>query len=170
MTFSKIVREHGCKIGAEVGVAYAGHATYLLSTCPSLELLYGIDPYHSYRENFRLEYFEKLYAYILDRTRVYGTRYRHIRKWSADGAADVPDNSLDFVFIDANHNYAYVLEDIKLWTPKVKAGGIVGGHDYNENLYPGTISAVSEQRYKQLFLPGSFVWWTYKEKESKDVK
>jgi hypothetical protein len=41
-----------------------------------------------------------------------------------------PDESLDFVYIDANHEYSYVVEDIKLWYPKVKKGGIVAGHDY----------------------------------------
>lgn len=41
-----------------------------------------------------------------------------------------PDESLDFVYIDANHAYDYVVEDIKLWYPKVKKGGYLLGHDY----------------------------------------
>ena len=40
------------------------------------------------------------------------------------------DNSLDFVYIDANHAYDFVKEDIQLWYPKVKSGGWVMGHDY----------------------------------------
>jgi len=40
------------------------------------------------------------------------------------------DNSLDFVYIDANHAYDYVKQDIELWYPKVKSGGWVMGHDY----------------------------------------
>jgi hypothetical protein len=40
------------------------------------------------------------------------------------------DNSLDFVYIDANHAYDYVRQDIELWYPKVKSGGWVMGHDY----------------------------------------
>jgi len=46
-------------------------------------------------------------------------------------AADMfEDNSLDFVYIDANHAYDYVVEDIALWYPKVKNNGFLLGHDY----------------------------------------
>tara|TARA_R110000868_G_scaffold140124_2_gene355437 strand:+ start:1125 stop:1706 length:582 start_codon:yes stop_codon:yes gene_type:complete len=41
------------------------------------------------------------------------------------------DASLDFVFIDADHSYEGVLEDIQLWHPKVKTGGVLAGHDYD---------------------------------------
>jgi hypothetical protein len=37
---------------------------------------------------------------------------------------------LDFIYVDANHTYQAVKDDIKLWYPKVKSGGIVMGHDY----------------------------------------
>jgi hypothetical protein len=40
------------------------------------------------------------------------------------------DNSLDFVYIDANHAYDYVVQDIDLWYPKLKEGGYLCGHDY----------------------------------------
>jgi cephalosporin hydroxylase len=40
------------------------------------------------------------------------------------------NNSLDFVYIDANHAYNYVVQDIELWYPKVKKGGYLCGHDY----------------------------------------
>jgi hypothetical protein len=40
------------------------------------------------------------------------------------------DESLDFVYIDANHAYDWVVQDIELWYPKVKKGGILWGHDY----------------------------------------
>lgn len=40
------------------------------------------------------------------------------------------DNSLDFIYIDANHAYDFVVEDISLWFPKLKKGGILAGHDY----------------------------------------
>ena len=39
--------------------------------------------------------------------------------------------SVDFVYIDANHSYTYVRDDIQTWLPKVKKGGIIGGHDYD---------------------------------------
>ena len=43
----------------------------------------------------------------------------------------IPDDSLDFVYIDGNHRYDYVMLDIILWSRKVRKGGMVSGHDYN---------------------------------------
>ena len=55
---------------------------------------------------------------------------RIIRKYSMDALKRFPDNSLDFVYIDANHAFPYVAEDIFYWSKKVRPGGIVAGHDY----------------------------------------
>jgi predicted O-methyltransferase YrrM len=54
------------------------------------------------------------------------------------------DESLDFVFIDADHSYEAVKRDIAAWLPKVKSGGIIAGHDYC--VWPGfgVIEAVTE--------------------------
>jgi len=53
------------------------------------------------------------------------------------------DNTLYFVFIDANHNYEYVKKDILAWFPKVKEGGVLAGHDYSSD-FCGVIEAVGE--------------------------
>ena len=51
-------------------------------------------------------------------------------KTSEEAAPSFEDNSLDFIFIDANHDYQAVLRDIELWYPKVRPSGLVAGHDY----------------------------------------
>lgn len=64
-------------------------------------------------------------------------RIRLIRAMSADASVLVEDNSLDFVYIDANHAYPQVLQDMDLWWPKVKSGGLFSGHDYgNDTEWP----------------------------------
>jgi cephalosporin hydroxylase len=55
-----------------------------------------------------------------------------------------PDHSLEFVFIDAAHDYENVKKDIIAWRPKVKPGGILAGHDYNKDACPGLVRAVHE--------------------------
>ena len=55
-----------------------------------------------------------------------------IKKTSMQAAAeDVPKWSLDFVYIDANHDFNHVMQDIIIWSDRVRPGGIVSGHDYN---------------------------------------
>lgn len=58
-------------------------------------------------------------------------------------AAVHPNESLDAVFIDGAHDYTSVKQDIAAWTRTVKPGGIIAGHDYDDQ-YPGLVRAVNE--------------------------
>lgn len=62
---------------------------------------------------------------------------------SVQAARQFEDESLDFVFIDADHEYNAVKADIAAWWPKIKSGGIIAGHDLS-NEYPGVEKAVVE--------------------------
>lgn len=70
--------------------------------------------------------------------------YKTIHAGSQDAVKKFEDNSLDFVYIDAEHSYKAVKEDIKEWMPKVKSGGIIAGHDYDKQEHPGVCQAVEE--------------------------
>lgn len=59
-----------------------------------------------------------------------------IRKSSMDSLADFKDESLDFVYIDSNHQFRYIAEDLYEWSKKVKKGGIISGHDYHAVNHP----------------------------------
>jgi predicted O-methyltransferase YrrM len=60
-------------------------------------------------------------------------------------AKSYEDKSLDFVFIDANHDFEFVKQDIESWLPKIKPGGYIGGHDYSESDgHKGVVKAVDE--------------------------
>lgn len=66
-------------------------------------------------------------------------------KMRSDYAADLfKDGTIDFCFIDADHNYEGVKRDILAWLPKIKKGGIIAGHDYGNERYPGVKQAVDE--------------------------
>jgi predicted O-methyltransferase YrrM len=69
--------------------------------------------------------------------------YETIRGGSSESARFFEDGSVDFVFIDADHVYDRVKEDILAWLPKVKPGGIIAGHDYNA-AHQGVLQAVPE--------------------------
>lgn len=65
-----------------------------------------------------------------------------IRAKSMDAVRDVPYDSLDFVYIDACHEFDYVMEDIIEWARRVKKGGLIAGHDYYRFRRGGVIEAV----------------------------
>ena len=67
---------------------------------------------------------------------------KKIKKPSIDAVNDFPDKYFDLVYIDANHSYKSVKQDIIAWMPKVKEGGILAGHDYP--IFEGVKQAVDE--------------------------
>ena len=108
-------------IGAEVGVNIGNHAVDILEHYPEVTLLYLIDEYFWWPHHKKI---------AEGRLKSYGDRVRRIVKRSELAAETIDDGSLDFCYIDANHMYEAVKTDIKAWLPKVRAGGILGGHDY----------------------------------------
>ena len=67
-----------------------------------------------------------------------------VKGYTTEVVNNYEDNSIDFLFIDASHNYEDVLKDIKLWYHKVKHDGIIAGHDYNIGDFPGVFQAVND--------------------------
>jgi predicted O-methyltransferase YrrM len=61
---------------------------------------------------------------------------------SAGAANQYSDNSIDFVFIDADHSGKAVVRDTLAWLPKIKKGGIIAGHDYGNDQYPDLKTAI----------------------------
>ncbi|MES2199322.1 MAG: class I SAM-dependent methyltransferase [Chlamydiota bacterium] len=64
------------------------------------------------------------------------------------------------MFIDGNHDYDFVKEDIKLWLPKVRAGGILAGHDYDPEgkEFSGVKRAVDELLGTDISMGKGRVW------------
>ena len=60
----------------------------------------------------------------------FGSRFAIHRKYSVSAAREFADNTLDFVYVDARHEYEGCLEDLKAWYPKLRKGGLVSGHDF----------------------------------------
>lgn len=83
-----------------------------------------------------------------------------IKDYSWAAAAQFDDNSVDFVFIDADHRYESVVKDIDAWLPKIKKGGIISGHDftYAVTTENGVSQAVRE-RFDDFQQFAGSVWW-----------
>lgn len=117
-------------IGAEIGVEQ-GVFSEVICLSGKVKKLYSIDSWKAYREykdHTRQKKLDNFYE--LSKMRLQPYNCELVRKFSVEASKDFLDESLDFVYIDANHDYKHVYEDISTWIKKVKSGGIVSGHDY----------------------------------------
>ena len=141
-----MLAERGAKYGVEVGTDHGKYAEQLLVGIPGL-VLWCVDPYLAYTEGDEVHTQEEVdQIYLQAQERIKNKTAVILKVTSMDALSAFKDNSLDFVFIDGNHSYDFVKEDIREWTKKVKPGGIVAGHDYKVdpvNDY-GVIEAVNE--------------------------
>jgi predicted O-methyltransferase YrrM len=117
-------------IGAEIGVFDGYFSEFMCQTIPDLKL-YSVDAWKVY-QGYRDHKFESSMrnAEAKARERLSPFNVEIIKKFSIDAVKDFEDESLDFVYIDGNHEYKFVKEDIEEWAKKVRKGGIVAGDDY----------------------------------------
>ena len=135
---SSIFHELGYTSGAEIGVEEGVFSECLLKDNPGCKL-YAIDAwkaYRNYRDHTRQEKLDRFYENTKARLAPYTVEI--VRKFSIDAVKDFADRSLDFVYIDGNHDFYHCTTDICLWTKKVKVGGIIAGHDYTRNAQKST--------------------------------
>lgn len=119
----------GFKVGAEIGV-YKGDFSKQFGNV-GLKL-FCIDPWKNYKDFYHNQGQKRL-DFLYEHTKRALAEYPSIeiiRKTSMEAVEDFADESLDFVYIDANHEFRYIAEDISEWAKKVRKGGIVSGHDY----------------------------------------
>ena len=131
-----IISKEKPKITCEVGVARGEFSFEILSRMPSIEKHYLVDLY-AHQENYkdghnfsdesqmqqlnscktRLEKFSRKTDFQIGR--------------STEMSRNIQDQELDFVYIDARHDYWGCMQDLICYWPKVKDGGIMSGHDYH---------------------------------------
>lgn len=129
-----LLRDLDFKIGVEVGVAAGEYSEILCNLNPQMKL-YGIDPFlphRGYRDYTRESTFRKLQEDAHTRLDKF-PNYQFVKKFSLEAVNNFLDSSLDFVYIDANHNFQNIANDIVEWSKKVKVGGIISGHDYHHH-------------------------------------
>lgn len=152
----------------EVGV-FAGHLSYhLLKDLDFIHLL-GVDPYFGKDDTFPGNFSDSLdpdVARYKAQTVMepYGERAQLWPTTSAEAAANVPEDSVDAVFIDGCHLYNCVVEDLDIWLPKMRRGMpvLIAGHDFSPQ-WPGVVRAVHELRAggREVNLASDWMWWYF---------
>lgn len=122
--------------GVEIGVQSGIFSEIILSTWRG-ERLYCIDCWEMQDKSIYVdtanttnENHEIFFQQTKNRLQKFGERAFVIKEKSVVASSVFEDESLDFVYIDGNHKYEAVKDDLYSWYPKVKKGGVFAGHDY----------------------------------------
>jgi predicted O-methyltransferase YrrM len=147
-----LLNELDFKIGVEVGVQRGLYSEVICRENPQMKV-YGVDSWKAYvthpaEDQFKTtqnhssqETLEQFYEQTKTRLSPY-KNYEIIREYSIEALNHFEDGSLDFVYIDANHEYGFVKSDIEGWSKKIRKGGILAGHDYYRVRNPGSLMHV----------------------------
>lgn len=131
----ELVNQHGWTYGAELGIWKGNTMFYMLDHCPQLHMI-GVDAWVIQPDNSGQQtYCEPFWRHkhwaktVKKQAHSYGNRAVILEQYTDVAAEFIDDESLDFVFIDADHSA--VAADIEAWRPKLKSGGKLIGHDIN---------------------------------------
>jgi len=177
-TLYNLLKNRDHRIGVEIGSFKGATSKYLLSYLKNLETLICVDPWIKYPDFEKVIYNKKLqkadfdkdvYQVFLNNIEEYKNKVNICRMFSSEAVKYIENNSLDFIFIDGNHSYEYVKEDIELWYPKIKKGGLISGHDYGQDpkKYPGFgVDKAVHEIFGINFSVENKIWYLYKENKN----
>jgi len=135
-----LVDEYDVKIMAEIGLWKGTLSEFILQNCSQIQEYWGIDAwqYHPSTDNQMDPYYQEIsnsqWNSVAFKTYSLTNKYKkfHVVRLLSYLAANLfPDNYFDCVFIDADHSYEGVLQDISNWAPKLKPTGILCGDDFH---------------------------------------
>ena len=122
---------------AEIGVYRGLFSKHILERKPSH--FYAIDSWEYFpefnnrcygkRKGVNQDHMDNIYEQAVENIGN-NPRVTMHRMKSAQAAKLLPDDHLDFIYIDGNHNFEYVMSDIISFVPKMKETGIICGDDY----------------------------------------
>ena len=153
-----------CEVGVKIG------QNFDKMLIPKVKAAIGVDIWRETGErgqndnNFEQDLLDDQYREVFDKY-LPQNRIRIIREFSVKAAKFFPDETFDFVYIDADHTYEAVTQDLDAWFPKVKVGGVIAGHDYiskedtirlGHSVPFGVIEAVDDFRKKHGFADDNF--------------
>jgi cephalosporin hydroxylase len=132
-TISNILNKSKAKRGVEIGVFKGEFSRNILERWNGT--LYLVDPWRElsdeeYLDSSNHKNHQDAFAQTMEAIKGFESRAFMLRGLGEEMVHLFKDNSLDYIYIDGNHDYNHVKQDLELWWPKLKAGGLLAGHDF----------------------------------------
>jgi len=164
--FYDMVAAKNYKTLVELGV-WKGHSIcYLADKLRNKDVnIYAVDLWdetYKYDDDPHLKY-QKPHLYDIWKENVKDAnldgKIKDIKSITWEAASKFEDNSVDFVFIDADHEYSSVIKDIDAWLPKIKIGGMLAGHDY---FNPCRVKEAVDEKFGSKVKTYNYCWYVEK--------
>lgn len=132
----KVLRTARIRNLLEVGVWKGEFAEQMLKQCDFLEQYYMLDPWANLPDwnkpyNVDTKTFDHIYDEAMRRTDFAASKRVVLRGRTKEVIDQIPDNSLDFAYIDGDHTLRGITIDLIRVLPKIKDGGLLGGDDFD---------------------------------------
>lgn len=118
----------------EIG-SYRGESAEIFLNSRRVSFIYCVDPWRDYDDSDdEAARCGGMHEVELDfdlRMSAFPGRFSKLKMTSAEAAHEI--GTVDAVYIDGSHRYEAVMDDLNLWVPKVRNGGVVAGHDWNKS-------------------------------------
>jgi hypothetical protein len=153
-TYNFLNKHYKDGVYCELGVWYSDNIKGFLANCTPSKL-YAVDVFEDVNiitvtNCATHDQYSEMYK-IIKELESTNSNLEIIKDFTTNASKLVEDNSLDFIYIDSDHSYEGVVEDLLNWVTKVKKGGIISGHDhfeYTSGYAFGVVKAVAEFREK----------------------
>ena len=148
-------------VGIEIG-SYAGESAEIFLKSNAFRLLYCIDPWEMHydpEDNAGEDEGIFIAEKEFDKRFKNNPIVKKVKMKSSKAVNIFKDESIDFIYIDGNHQYEFVKQDLIDYVPKIKKGGIISGHDRQQWL--GVDKALDEYFHKKPLKDYPDTTWIY---------
>jgi len=130
----------------ELGSFQGRSSIAIAAVMPPQSTLHCVDHFHGSEEHAEMDTSD-MFARFRENIEKFGVadRIEVLAKTTLEAADEFQPNSIDFILLDASHDYESVKADLAAWYGKLRAGGVLFCDDYDPR-WPGVMQAVDETK------------------------
>jgi predicted O-methyltransferase YrrM len=153
-------------VGVEIGVCLAHTTEAFAKGIKNLKKLYAVDNYPTFVDwdgsDWNKDRQDLMKKAAQDKMLAHKDKVEFLHVSSEEFVKTIEDESLDFVFIDGDHSFEAALKDFQNYYPKVKKGGIFGGHDIQLDSVRNALTYFLKEKSNEVIGVTNSAWYLRK--------